>query len=283
MFIWDFSASNILEQITDWIYAKLVSFLSDFFINVGNMGAEIFEMDWVRAVVLFFSYLAWALYLVGLIVAIFECAIDYQSGRGNIKDTAFNIIKGFLAVNLFSVLPIELYKLSISLQSSFTTGLTSIMGTIDGVGGIAMEKLSFITSNPIVTPILGIFYAFIMGYSVIKVFFANIKRGGILLIQIAVGSLYIFGIPRGTGDGFIGWIKQIIALCFTAFMQTIVLIAGLMMCTDNILLGIGIMLSSSEIPRIAGAFGLDTSTKANISSAIHSANTVVRLVKTVAK
>ena len=89
MFIWAFSASNILEQITDWIYAKLVSFLSDFFINVGNMGAEIFEMDWVRAVVLFFSYLAWALYLVGLIVAIFECAIDYQSGRGNIKDTKY--------------------------------------------------------------------------------------------------------------------------------------------------------------------------------------------------
>ena len=283
MFIWDFTASAILEQITDWIFSKLVGFLGEFFANLGNMGAEIFDMNWVRAIVLFFSYLAWALFLVGVIVAIFECAIEYQAGRGNVKDTALNIIKGFFAVSLFSVLPVELYKLCISLQNTFVSEISLIEGTINGVGGLAMEKLSFITTLPNVSVTIGIFYTFLMGYSIIKVFFANLKRGGILLIQIAVGSLYVFGIPRGNGDGFMGWIKQIIALCFTAFMQTIVLIAGLMMCSDNILLGIGVMLSSSEIPRIAGAFGLDTTTKANISSAIYSAQTAVRLVQKVAK
>ena len=283
MFIWDFTASAILEQITDWIFSKLVGFLGEFFANLGNMGAEIFDMNWVRAIVLFFSYLAWALFLVGVIVAIFECAIEYQAGRGNVKDTALNIIKGFFAVSLFSVLPVELYKLCISLQNTFVSEISLIEGTINGVGGLAMEKLSFITTLPNVSVTIGIFYAFLMGYSIIKVFFANLKRGGILLIQIAVGSLYVFGIPRGNGDGFMGWVKQIIALCFTAFMQTIVLIAGLMMCSDNILLGIGVMLSSSEIPRIAGAFGLDTTTKANISSAIYSAQTAVRLVQKVAK
>lgn len=283
MFIWDFTASAILEQITDWIFSKLVGFLGEFFANLGNMGAEIFDMNWVRAIVLFFSYLAWALFLVGVIVAIFECAIEYQAGRGNVKDTALNIIKGFFAVSLFSVLPVELYKLCISLQNTFVSEISLIEGTINGVGGLAMEKLSFITTLPNVSVTIGIFYAFLMGYSIIKVFFANLKRGGILLIQIAVGSLYVFGIPRGNGDGFMGWAKQIIALCFTAFMQTIVLIAGLMMCSDNILLGIGVMLSSSEIPRIAGAFGLDTTTKANISSAIYSAQTAVRLVQKVAK
>lgn len=283
MFIWDFSANMILEQITDWIFSKLVGFLREFFTSLGNMGAEIFEMSWVRAIVLFFSYLAWALYLVGLIVALFECAIEYQSGRGNVKDVALNILKGFFAVNLFNILPVELYKLAISLQGRFTEGLSSILGAMEGIGGIAVEKLALITAIPNISSIIGIFYAFIMGYAVIKVFFANIKRGGILLIQIAVGSLYIFGIPRGNIDGFIGWIKQIIALCFTAFMQTIILVAGLMMCTDNMLLGLGIMLSTSEIPRIAGAFGLDTTTKANITSAVHSVQSVVQLVRTVAK
>lgn len=283
MFIWDFTASSILEQITDWIFAKLVGFLGEFFANLGNMGAEIFDMNWVRAIVLFFSYLAWALFLVGVIVAVFECAIEYQSGRGNIKDVALNIIKGFFAVSLFSVLPVELYKLSISLQNTFVSEISLIEGTINGVGGLAMEKLSFITSIPNISVTIGIFYAFLMGYSIIKVFFANLKRGGILLIQIAVGSLYVFGIPRGNVDGFIGWSKQIIALCFTAFMQTIVLIAGLMMCSDNVLLGIGVMLATSEIPRIAGAFGLDTTTRANISSAIRSAQTAVTLVQKIAK
>ena len=40
-----------------------------------------------------------------------------------------------------------------------------------------------------------IFCLALMAYAVIKVFFANLKRGGILLIQIAVGSLYMFSVP----------------------------------------------------------------------------------------
>ena len=36
--------------------------LAEFFAMMGNMGAELFEMSWVQAIVLFFSYLAWALY-----------------------------------------------------------------------------------------------------------------------------------------------------------------------------------------------------------------------------
>lgn len=49
---------------------------------------------------------AWALYGVGLVVAAFECGIEYRSGRGNIKDTALNAIKGFMAVGLFTTVPI---------------------------------------------------------------------------------------------------------------------------------------------------------------------------------
>lgn len=42
-----------------------------------------------------------------------------------------------------------------------------------------------------------LFFLLSFSYCAIKVFFANIKRGGILLIQIAVGSLYMFSVPRG--------------------------------------------------------------------------------------
>ena len=59
-----------------------------------------------------------------------------------------------------------------------------------------------------------------LGYCVIKVFFSNIKRGGILLTQIAVGSLHMFSLPRGYSEGFTSWCKQVIAICFTTFMQT---------------------------------------------------------------
>lgn len=116
MFIWDFVADTVLGQI--------VGFLGDFFMQMGNMGADLFEMTWVQSIVLFFCYLAWALYAVGLVVGCFECGIEYQSGRGSIKDTALNAIKGFIAVGLFTTVPVELYKLSVSLQGSFTAGIT---------------------------------------------------------------------------------------------------------------------------------------------------------------
>ena len=82
MFIWDFVADTILGQIVDWIYGQVMGFLGNFFAEMGNMGVELFEMSWVQSVVLFFSYLAWALYGTGLVVACFECGIEYSSGRG---------------------------------------------------------------------------------------------------------------------------------------------------------------------------------------------------------
>lgn len=109
MFIWDFVADKILGQIVDWFYSQVVGFLGNFFSEMGSMGAELFEMNWVQSVVLFFSYLGWALFATGLVVAVFECGIEYSAGRGNVKETALNVLKGFLAVSLFTQVPVRLY------------------------------------------------------------------------------------------------------------------------------------------------------------------------------
>jgi hypothetical protein len=93
----------------------------------------------------------------------------------------------------------------------------------------------------------------------------------------------MFSIPRGYGDGFTQWMKQVIALCLTAFLQTTLLFLGLITFQDNMLLGIGIMLSASEVPRIAERFGLDTSVKFNMMSAVHMTSSAVNLAKTIAK
>ena len=47
-------------------------------------------------------------------------------------------------------------------------------------------------------------------------------------------------------------------------------------------MGIGLVLSASEIPRIAGQFGLDTSTKGNIMSTIYAAQSAISITRTVA-
>lgn len=293
MFIWDFVADKILGQIVDWFYGQVVGFLGNFFAEMGNMGVELFEMSWVQSIVLFFSYLAWALYGTGLVVACFECGIEYSSGRGNIRETALNAIKGFMAVSLFTVVPVRLYELSVTLQGQLTAGITGYGASIGDVASdimqefSAVESLTDLTSGPflgfgsITSGIMILFCIILMAYAIIKVFFANLKRGGILLIQIAVGSLYMFSIPRGYTDGFIQWCKQIIGLCLTAFLQATILIAGLMVFKDHALLGLGLMLSAGEIPRIAGAFGLDTTTRANIMSAVYAAQTAVNTTRTI--
>ena len=278
----------------DWFYGQIVGFLGNFFALMGNMGVEMFELEWVSAIVLFFSRLAWALFTVSVVVCAFECGIEYSAGRGNLQQCGMNIIKGFLAVSLFTVVPVRLYALSVSLQGTFSAGLTGYGRSIGEVGQDIITELNEIQTlsdvvnsshfglGIITSPIMLLFCVILMGYAVLKVFFANLKRGGILLIQIAVGSLYMFSVPRGYLDGFMGWMRQVIGLCLTAFLQSTILIAGLMVFKDHALMGVGLMLSAGEVPRIAGSFGLDTTTKANITSAVYTAQSAVNVTRTIA-
>ena len=295
MFIWDFAAGTILDALLDWVYSQIVGFLGNFFAVMGSMGVELFDLDWVQSIILFFSRLAWALFAVSLVVSAFECGIEYASGRANIQQTALNILKGFFAVSLLSTLPVRLYELSVTLQGTFAAGLTGYGSSIGEVGQQIMaelgeaETLGDVMSTTslgltiLTSPIMFLFCVILMAYAVIKVFFANLKRGGILLIQIAVGSLYMFSIPRGYGDAFVQWCKQVIGLCLTAFLQSTILIAGLMVFRENALLGLGLMLSANEVPRIAGTFGLDTTTRANIMSAVYTAQAAVNTTRTIAQ
>ena len=295
MFIWDFAAGTVLDALLDWVYSQIVGFLGNFFAVMGNMGVELFDLDWVQSIILFFSRLAWALFAVSLVVSAFECGIEYASGRANIQQTALNILKGFFAVSLFSTLPVRLYELSVTLQGTFAAGLTGYGSSIGEVGKQILtelgeaETLGDVMSTTslgltiLTSPIMFLFCVILMAYAVIKVFFANLKRGGILLIQIAVGSLYMFSIPRGYGDAFVQWCKQVIGLCLTAFLQSTILIAGLMVFRETALLGLGLMLSANEVPRIAGTFGLDTTTRANIMSAVYTAQAAVNTTRTIAQ
>ena len=282
-----------MDELLDWVYSQIVGFLGAFFALMGNMGVELFALPWVQAVVRFFSQLGWALFAVSLVVSCFEFGIEYSSGRGNIRQTAVNCLKGFMAVSLFSTVPVRLYALSVSLQAKFTAGITGLgTGSIGDIGqnivtklttpeGLVASEIDFIFGGTF-NPIMILFCVLLMAYAVIKVFFANLKRGGILLIQIAVGSLYMFSVPRGYTDGFIQWCKQVVGLCLTAFLQATILVAGLMVFNSSALLGLGLMLSAGEAPRIAGAFGLDTSTRANLTSAVHTAQMAVNTTKVIA-
>lgn len=270
-----------------WFYETIYGAVADFFTIMGNMGADIFDLDWVKATIKLFTLFGWSLFVAGVVVAIFDVAVEYQNGRANIKITAINILKGFFACSLIGIVPVELYKFCISLQNTFSHDLARIFAgtqSLDLAGqSTSVLQGSFEVSAQININLFNLLALIAFAYCVIKIFFANIKRGGILLIQMAVGSLYMFSVPRGYTDGFVQWMKQVAAICLTAFMQTTLLFLGLLTFPGNMLLGLGIMLAANEVPRIAQQFGLDSSVKVNMMSVVHATTTAVNLTRSVAR
>lgn len=281
-------STAIWNTMIQWFYETIYSAVADFFSMMGGMGAEIFDLDWVSATIKLFTLFGWTLYIAGLVVAVFDVAIEYQSGRANIKTTSINILKGFFACSLVGVLPVELYKFCISLQNTFSHDLAALFGagqTVDlSAASLAALTAKFLTgAGAVQATLLTLLCLIAFAYCVIMIFFQNIKRGGILLVQISVGSLYMFSVPRGYTDGFNQWMKQVTALCLTAFMQTTLLYLGLLTFQTDLLMGLGIMLAANEVPRIAQQFGLDSSVKINMMSVVHASTTAVNLSRVLTK
>lgn len=280
--------SNVIwNTMLQWFYETIYGAVADFFTIMGNIGADIFELDWVKATIKLFILFGWSLFVAGVIVAVFDVAIEYQYGRTNIKTTAINILKGFFACSLIGIVPVELYKFCISLQNTFSHDLSRIFAGTQSLS-LAEQSMSVLKGSFAITAnmrfnLFNLLALIAFAYCVIKIFFANIKRGGILLIQMSVGSLYMFSVPRGYADGFNQWMKQVAAICLTAFMQTTLLYLGLLTFPGNMLLGLGIMLAANEVPRIAQQFGLDSSVKVNMMSVVHATTTAVNLTRSVAR
>lgn len=278
----------IWDNLVKWLLTTFYDAIADVFTQMGGMGAEIFDLSWVESTVYLFFLFGWVLYGVGVVVAGFDLAVEYQNGRATVKSTALNVLKGFFAANLVTVVPVELYKFCISLQNVFLKDLAAefVESQTFNIGEVAKKALIARFGGPTgvaANGILPLITMIALAYCVIKVFFANIKRGGILLIQMAVGSLYLFSVPRGYTDGFNQWCKQIFALCLTAFLQTVLLFLGLLTFSSNMLLGLGIMLAAGEVPRIAQQFGLDSSVKVNMMSVVHATSTAVNMTRNIAK
>ena len=271
--LWDNTVGSAVDAITDeiwnimfeWLFNLIYDAVADLFEFINASTSSIFALSWVQSFIALFHSLAWMLFVCGLIVAVFDTAIAYESGQANIKNTCLNVLKGFMAASLVTVVPQRLYSFCVNLQGTFSSDLLGnfISGTTTTV---ADSGLTVIMALAMDVSLFSLFFIILFGYCTVKVVFSNIKRGGIMLCQIAVGSLYLFSVPRGYTDGFYSWCKQVIATCLTAFLQTTILYLGLLTYTQHALLAVGICLSAAEIPRIAQMFGLDTSVKVNMMS-----------------
>ena len=134
---------DIWNSLLQWLYSSIFQAVGNLFTGINHMGAEIFGLSWVNAVIELFTLFGWALFITGVVVAIFDVAIEYQSGRANIKSTSLNILKGFFACSLIGMLPVELYKFCITLQNTFAGDLTAIF-----TGGQSLK--SFVNMDSLV-------------------------------------------------------------------------------------------------------------------------------------
>ena len=274
--LWDNTVGAAADAISDaiwdimfeWIFNKVYGLIAELFTFINETATDIFALSWVQVFVGLFGSFSWMLFVCGLIVAVFDTAVAYESGQANIKNTCINVLKGFMAASLVTVVPQRLYSFCVNMQGTFATELLGnfISGTSDTMADTGLAVIFALASD---ISLFSLFFMILFGYCTVKVVFANIKRGGIMLCQIAVGSIYMIGIPRGFTDGFSSWCKQVIATCLTAFLQTVILYLGLLTYTQHPLIAVGICLSATEVPRIAQMYGLDTSVRVNMMSVSH--------------
>ncbi len=274
----DAVSDAIWDTMFNWVFEKIYGLIAELFTFINETATDIFALSWVNAFISLFNSLAWMLFVCGMIVAVFDTAVAYESGQSNIKNTCINVLKGFMAVSMVTVIPQRLYSFCVNLQSNFATELLGnfIGSTNDSIVGTGLEVIFALGSD---ISLFSLFFIILFGYCTVKVVFSNIKRGGIMMCQIAVGSLHMFGVPRGYTDGFYSWCKQVIATCMTAFLQTTILYIGLLTFTQHPLLAVGICLSANEVPRIAQMFGLDTSVKVNMMSVSHTVSMGAKAIK----
>ena len=126
--VWNTLSGNIWDVFLKWVYEAVFSAIGDFFTMMAGMGTELFDLPWIESFLKLFSLFGWAMFSTGLVVALFDTAIEYQSMRQiNIKTQILPILYSFLAVSLFTTVPIRLYNFCITVQNVFTHDLAGVV------------------------------------------------------------------------------------------------------------------------------------------------------------
>lgn len=263
-------AFAVMGGVTTWLVKNTLSGAETVFTSITASSANIFNYSWFKVIVGVFRCFGVLLFAVGVVLALVDVGVEYRRRGADLSGAMLNLGKGLLAVGLFSTVPVPLYKFCANIQSVIMDALAinwSFQSISDAISAKFTQDLMMIIMLIIIIVLMVIIYL------------DTLKRGGILLVQICIGSLYMISVPRGYMDNFYGWCKQIIALCLTTLFQNLLMFCGLMIIPTNLFLGIGTMFAAKEVPRICGQFGLDTSVKASFTGMAIGANASVQAIK----
>ena len=313
-------AISSMEEFFHYVYYQVVNVTLTMLTEINGYSSALFGNSYVSAIVKFFSLLGWGLGLIGAFMAMMEFAVTYQNGGGgSFLGTGMNMLKLFLALLFSFNIPILLYTFCTDIYGSISHAAAGTMtGADTGIVDLAKSAITSMFQRLYPGAGLGIkpptiwdfwkqlsdgfqmsdiqgamlsanadWWALLqlvaLVYVIFKVFMGNLKRGGILLVQMCVCSLHMFSLARGYADGYSSWCKQVVGLCFTAFMQNLLYLLGLLLLQDSgsqsLVFALGLLLVSAEVPRIAQWFGMETSTRSGIGQAMHSAGSAIMLIR----
>lgn len=250
-----------------------------------NFTTSLFDNNIVNSFLWFVSTLAGLLFVMGIGFAVFEMGVNSHEGKGSsVQDLFLNIVKGLMATACLTSLPVLLLKFTNHICNMICEAFT-LNATIEFIYNSSQGGTANFFSGWLMP-----FFYIIVFICVFKVFLGNLKRAGILITLMFLGSIHIFSIPRGYVDAFFSWCKQVIGLCITSFMTNILITLGAVVYSTNqgadagdLILSAGVMLSASEVPRIAQQFGLDTSMRTNVSQAIFATSGITSIVRSFAR
>lgn len=94
--LWNSVSGSIWDVFLKWIFEAIYGAIADFFTMIGGMGTDLFTLSWVKSFLKLFSLFGWSLFAAGLVVAVFDTAIEYQSmGQLSVKRQIMPILYGF--------------------------------------------------------------------------------------------------------------------------------------------------------------------------------------------
>ena len=214
-------ASSSLEEVYHYVYYQLTSVALTMLDDVNGLSINFFSNEFIQAIVNFFTLFAWGLGLTGAAIAIMDFAVSYQTGGGgSFTGTGMNMLRLLVALLTFSSIPILLFQTSMDIYGTVrsvvvgsmdgaTVSITdlvkgavqsmfkSVYGTLPPVkiaNGIweFLKKLTdgFQATDPADAALSSnadwwaLIQLIILVWAIFKIFFSNLKRGGILLVQI---------------------------------------------------------------------------------------------------
>ena len=284
-----FERALATRQGLSMIFASIVrligSGIGDLIINTIDLvdSADILFQTPVGQVLTGFSqHFGFMLWIIGFFIATAEIAINMKSNQSvgdSIHDYGMNVFKSYLAVIMFTKIPLPLYVFISKIAEKICIPIIN-MG-LEHINSISFNDITW-SNTPSNFMLLILFIA--MLFSGLKVLFSFVKRGGILMILILVGSVHMINLPRGYWDAFWSWCRQIIGLCITQFCQMALFCAGIsiifstyMVSFAQFLAGLSLTLAAAEVPKIAERYGMDTSLKGNATGAIQSVAIAARM------